>query len=79
MFHLSVAFAGRHPRLTPCPLVILTNPGSYGVASQIGEANLPGQWSAISIIIIGCALPSGSPSGEQSDPRMSPHASLPLN
>ena len=47
MFHLFIAFAGRHPLLTPCPQVILSNRGSYGVASHIGEANLLQQWSAI--------------------------------
>ena len=47
MLHLLIAFAGRHPLLTPCPQVILSNRGSYGVASHIGGANLPQQWSAI--------------------------------
>ena len=34
MLHLSIAFSGHHPFLTPCPPVILTKRGSYGVASQ---------------------------------------------
>ena len=46
MLHLSIAFSGHRPLLTLCPLVIWSNLGSYRVASQVGEANLPQQWSA---------------------------------
>ena len=46
MLHLSIAFSGHRPLLTLCPLVIRSNQGSYRVASQVGEANLPRQWSA---------------------------------
>ena len=48
MLHLFIAFAGRRRRrrLTLYPHAILSNQGSYRVASQIGEANLPRQWSA---------------------------------
>ena len=46
MLHLFIAFAGRRRLLTLYPPAILSNQGSYRVASQIGEANLPRQWSA---------------------------------
>eukprot|EP00959_Pyramimonas_sp_CCMP1952_P052844 1105039-Pyramimonas_sp.AAC.1 len=46
MLHLYIAFSVHRPLLTLCPLVIWSNPGSYRVASQNGEANLPPQWSA---------------------------------
>ena len=46
MLHLSIAFSVHRPLLTLCPLVIWSNRGSYRVASQVGEANLPQQWSA---------------------------------
>ena len=68
MLHLSIAFSGHRPLLTLCPLVIQSNQGSYRVASQVGEANLPRQWSAHVLNLEPCTA-QRFPLGEQSDPK----------
>ena len=37
MFHLTIALAGHHPLLTPCPFCDPHQYGHYGVASQKGK------------------------------------------